>query len=118
MNSKMIYSLTALAIAVYAIGFLRSDFRDQPSHKVNWQLADGRLVDGPSEIKLQQGQQLILIVQSNRPEQLILRGHDSVLQLTTDTPQVLDIQLLKAGHFSLELQPQGTQLGTLDVRSK
>tara|TARA_R110000772_G_scaffold144093_4_gene253795 strand:+ start:49991 stop:50347 length:357 start_codon:yes stop_codon:yes gene_type:complete len=116
MNSKMIYSLAALAIAVYAIGFLRSDFQEKADYRVSWQLVDGQLIDGPKAIVLDQGKRLILVVHSNRPEQLKLQGYDETLQLKPNTPQELYIPLSKSGHFRLELLPHGILLGTLDVK--
>ncbi|WP_373083292.1 hypothetical protein [Zhongshania sp.] len=118
MNNKMIYSLAAFAVAIYAIVFLRSDFRDQQVYTVNWQLIDGRLVEGEKTIKLEKDQQLRIIVQSNRAEQLHLQGYKETLTLSPDTPQTLDLSASKSGRFKFELQPKGSHIGTLTVSSE
>jgi len=120
-QAKMVYSLTAFVIAVYAIVFLRSapPALEKPvnSHVASWTIDETGLSAGPALIHAQLGDQLQLYIQATVTDELQLSGYGTTLQLGPQNTRQLDLILDVSGHFEFRLRNRQRVIAVLEVSS-
>ncbi|MEX1668932.1 hypothetical protein AB4876_08405 [Zhongshania guokunii] len=118
---KMVYSLTAFVIVIYAIVFLRSTppALEKPlnSHVASWTIDESGLSAGPAVIHAQLGDQLQLYIQATITDELQLSGYGTTLQLGPQSPRQFDLVLNVSGHFEFKLRNRQYVIAVLEVSS-
>jgi len=78
-------------------------------------IRDGKRVSGPESLRVRQGQQVILRIESNANDELHLHGYDLKLAIRAGEPATLQLTASRSGRFGLELHKHHTELGALEV---
>lgn len=78
-------------------------------------VADGALVEGPSLIRVQQGDPVHIVVESDRDDEFHLHGYDLALPLAAGAPGELQFTADRSGRFTYELHATHLELGALEV---
>lgn len=100
-------TLAALLIPGFALG-------DEPV-AVAWVLQSGRLVGGPSVIRVKRDDSVAIIIVSDRADELHVHGYNLVLRLDPNRQTVLRFVAMRTGRFSLELHPAGKEIGVIEI---
>ena len=75
----------------------------------------GRLVSGPTVIKVAQGDDVTLQITSDAADELHLHGYDLHLHLVAGEPAILKFTASRSGRFEYELHHAHADLGALEV---
>lgn len=81
-------------------------------------IKDRKIASGPSELKVLEGDQVLIKVTSNSADKFHLRGYDTRLELAPGETSVLKFMADIAGRFGLELENSKIDLGTLEVEPR
>ena len=76
---------------------------------------DGKPVSGPLALRVRQGEQVTLHIDSNANDELHLHGYDLKVRIKAGEPATLEFAATRTGRFELELHNRHTQLGALEV---
>lgn len=82
---------------------------------VTLRVVDGRLVDGPDLIRVEQGRELTLYISSDREDEFHLHGYDLQVALKSGETRSLSFAAEKSGRFDFELHRAHAALGALEV---
>jgi hypothetical protein len=75
----------------------------------------GKLISGPSIIRVSQGEEIIIRVRIDTAEEFHLHGYDRKLDLAPGKPAELRLVVDRSGRFEYELERAGFELGVLEV---
>jgi len=76
---------------------------------------DGKPVAGPVALRVRQGEQVTLRIESNADDELHLHGYDLKVRIKAGEPATLGFAATRTGRFELELHKRHAQLGALEV---
>ena len=77
-----------------------------------------KLVSGPETITVNEGDEVVIKVTSDEPEEFHLHGYDKSVDLEKDTPTELKFTANLTGRFVFELEQSKTDLGAVEVQPK
>jgi hypothetical protein len=78
-------------------------------------IAHGRLVSGPSVVRVKQNDPVVFHVTSDVADELHLHGYNLQLALKPGTTATLEVRTARAGRFPYELHHLDFELGALEV---
>lgn len=81
-------------------------------------ISDKKLVSGPETIKVTEGDEIVIKITSDEPEEFHLHGYDKFVDLEKDVPTELSFTANLTGRFIYELEQSKTDLGALEVSPK
>lgn len=81
-------------------------------------LKNKQLISGPETIQVHQGDQVVIKVLSDMPEEFHLHGYEKIAELEKDKPTTISFAATTTGRFEYELEKSGTALGALEVLPK
>lgn len=76
---------------------------------------DGKLVSGPSELKVTEGDSVTITITSDEEEEFHLHGYDRAIDLVPGEPASLTFVANMSGAYPFELEHRKAELGTLIV---
>jgi len=76
---------------------------------------DGKVVSGPGSVRVRQGEEVTLRIDSNANDELHLHGYDLKLRIKGGEPATLRFAASRSGRFGIELHKHHTELGALEV---
>ena len=76
---------------------------------------DGKRVSGPATLRVRQGEQVMLRIESNANDELHVHGYDLKLSVRAGEPATLEFGASRSGRFGLELHNRHAELGALEV---
>jgi hypothetical protein len=79
------------------------------------QIRSGRLVSGPTVIKVAQGDEVTLQISSDVADELHLHGYDLHLKIPAGEPAILKFNADRSGRFPYELHHAHSDIGALEV---
>lgn len=82
---------------------------------VRLRVVDGVLEEGPSLIRVQQGDPVHIVIESDQDDEFHLHGYDLVLPLKAGAPGELQFTADRSGRFTYELHARHLELGALEV---
>jgi hypothetical protein len=77
---------------------------------------DGRAVGGIARDKLEQGEQVVLVVRSDVADHVHLHGYDVMVDVAPGKPARLRFKATIPGRFEVELEDRGLHIAELEVR--
>lgn len=77
-----------------------------------------KIVNGQETIKVTQGDDVMIRITSDEPEELHLHGYDFSVELEKDTPVELKFNANLSGRFPFELENSKVDLGAIEVSPK
>ena len=114
---KVALLLAAAAVAVVLLVVLRPGGDDNAAEQVaraEITVADGG-ASGPERIEVEQGQEVVLVVSSDVPDEVHIHGYDLLRSVAPDEPARLEFRAEMAGRFEVELHEQELPLTELLV---
>jgi hypothetical protein len=78
-------------------------------------LRDGKRVSGTESLRVRQGEQVTLRIESNASDELHLHGYDLKLAIRAGEPATLQFAATRSGRFGIELHKHHSELGALEV---
>jgi FtsP/CotA-like multicopper oxidase with cupredoxin domain len=78
-------------------------------------VVNGVLEEGPSLIRVQQGDPVQILIESDQDDEFHLHGYDLVLPLKAGVPAELQFTADRSGRFTYELHARHLELGALEV---
>jgi hypothetical protein len=78
-------------------------------------IAHGKLVSGPSVVRVKQRDPVVFHVTSDVADELHLHGYNLQLALKPGTTATLEVRTARAGRFTYELHRLDLELGALEV---
>jgi hypothetical protein len=78
-------------------------------------IAHGKLVSGPSVVRVKQNEPVVFHVTSDVADELHLHGYNLHLALKPGTTATLEVRTARAGRFTYELHHLDLELGALEV---
>src|SRR5262245_39258580 len=118
------------SIAVLVLAALWYAFRPQPSvpapaavpgasapapRAFHLVVRDGQRISGPEALRVRQGEQVSLSIESNANDELHLHGYELKLPIKAGEPATLEFAASRSGRFEMELHRRHAQLGALEV---
>ena len=91
---------------------------ENPSTTAVLVLKNKQLLSGPETIQVKQGDQVIIKILSDIPEEFHIHGYDKSVALEKDIPATLSFATTTTGRFEYELEQSGITLGALEVLPK
>ena len=79
---------------------------------------DGKLASGPDRMKVLEGDQVTLRIQSNANDELHVHGYDLKLRIKAGEIATLQFAATRSGRFELELHRRHAPAGALEVYPK
>jgi|SRR6266850_2068359 len=76
---------------------------------------DGKRVAGPAVLRVRQGEQVTLRIESNANDELHLHGYDLKVSIKGGEPATLQFAASRSGRFGIELHKRHAELGALEV---
>ncbi len=80
-----------------------------------FELQNGRLISGPTVVKVHQGDRLRLRFRSNATDELHLHGYNLKAQLRAGTEASWEFEASKPGRYGFELHHAKAELGAIEV---
>jgi len=80
-----------------------------------FEIQNGRLISGPTVVKVHQGDRLRLRFRSNAADELHLHGYNLKAKLRAGTEASLEFEASKTGRFGFELHHAKADLGAIEV---
>jgi FtsP/CotA-like multicopper oxidase with cupredoxin domain len=80
-----------------------------------FEIQNGKLISGPTVVKVHQGDKVRLRFSSNVPDELHLHGYNLKAQLRAGTEASLEFKASKTGRFGFELHHAKAELGAIEV---
>lgn len=77
-----------------------------------------KLVSGLETITVNEGDEVVIKIASDEPEEFHLHGYDKSVDLEKDTPAELKFTANLTGRFVFELEQSKTDLGAVEVQPK
>lgn len=77
-----------------------------------------KLVAGPSTIKVAEGDEVVIKITSDEPEEFHIHGYDEFVDLEANIQAELSFTANKTGRFIFELEKSKTDLGAIEVSPK
>lgn len=77
-----------------------------------------KIVSGPETIKVTEGDEVVIKITSDEPEEFHLHGYDNSVDLETNTEAQLSFTANLTGRFPFELEQSKTDIGALEVSPK
>lgn len=84
-------------------------------HRYEMVIRNGRKLSGPEVIRVDQGEQLTLVITSDHADELHVHGYDLHAALTAGVPATLSFRADRSGRFSVELHHSDLPLGAVEV---
>ncbi len=81
-------------------------------------VGENGLLDGPSVIRVQQGDEIEMHVRSQVDDELHLHGYDRHLHLHAGKTVILRLQATLSGRFEYEMHKRHEEIGALEVMPK
>lgn len=78
-------------------------------------LSHGRLIDGPTLIRVPHGEKITLAVQSDLADAFRVDGYDLAMPIAADRPVLLSFTAEQPGRFAYRLARTGRELGVIEV---
>jgi|KBSMisStaDraftv2_1062788.scaffolds.fasta_scaffold05138_4 FtsP/CotA-like multicopper oxidase with cupredoxin domain len=75
----------------------------------------GKLSSGPQALRVRQGDQVRLSIDSDAPDELHVHGYDLKLTLKGGEPATLEFAAARSGRFELELHRRHAEIAALEV---
>jgi hypothetical protein len=89
---------------------------EAPAEKAfDFVVRDGKRISGPEALKVRQGEQVTLRIESNANDELHLHGYEIKLRIKAGEPAILEFAASRSGRFGIELHKRHTELGALEV---
>lgn len=82
------------------------------------EISGKKLVSGPETIKVTEGDEIVVKVTSDEPEEFHIHGYDKFVDLEENTPAELSFVANITGRFIFELEHSKTDLGAIEVSPK
>jgi hypothetical protein len=89
--------------------------RTDAGSTVDLVVAHGKLVSGPSVVRVKQNDVVVFHVTSDAADELHLHGYNLHLALKPATTATLEVRAARAGRFTYELHHLDLELGALEV---
>jgi hypothetical protein len=80
-----------------------------------FEIQSGKLISGPTVVKVHQGNRLRLRFRSNATDELHLHGYNLKARLRAGTEASLEFEASKTGRFGFELHHAKAELGAIEV---
>jgi plastocyanin len=80
-----------------------------------FEIQNGKLISGPTVVKVHQGDKVRLLFRSNVPDELHLHGYNLKAQLRAGSEASLEFKASKTGRFGFELHHANAELGAIEV---
>lgn len=77
-----------------------------------------KLMSGPETIKVTEGDEVVIKITSDEPEEFHVHGYDKFVDLEKDVPKELKFIANLTGRFIFELEESKTDLGAIEVSPK
>ena len=77
-----------------------------------------KLISGPSTIKVEKGDQVLIKITADEAEEFHIHGIDYFVDLEPEVQKELSFSANTTGRFVFELERSGTDLGALEVSPK
>lgn len=74
-----------------------------------------KLVSGPETIKVTEGDEIVIKITSDEPEEFHIHGYDIFVDLEKDATKELKFTANLTGRFIFELEQSMTELGAIEV---
>jgi hypothetical protein len=103
-----------ILVAVAEMALVGSADADE-AVRISLRVAGGKLVEGPSVIRLKRNAAVVLTVVADAADELHIHGYNLQLKLSPDQPGTLSFVAKRTGRFMLELHRADTELGALEV---
>ncbi|OGD86363.1 hypothetical protein A2870_00600 [Candidatus Curtissbacteria bacterium RIFCSPHIGHO2_01_FULL_41_11] len=81
-------------------------------------IADKKLVSGPETIKITEGDEIVIRITTDEPEEFHVHGYDEFVDLEKDNPKELKFTANSTGRFIFELEESKIDLGAIEVSPK
>lgn len=85
------------------------------SQVVEITIRQDKKVSGPTVIKLKKGDEAVLLVHSDLPDELHIHGYDIKAKLAPDRAARVRFTASQTGRFSIETHRSGLHLGVIEV---
>lgn len=108
-------ALLALGGALWYLNSSLGGLGDPSTREFTFVVEDGKLVDGPSELEVNEGDTVIITITTNEEEELHLHGYDRSIDLAPGEAATLTFVADMSGKYPFELERSKTELGTLIV---
>lgn len=79
---------------------------------------DGKVASGEPVIKARQGDEITLVITSDKADELHLHGYDRHARLQPNAPARVTLKADRTGRFPIELHKSHIELGTIEVYPK
>ena len=79
---------------------------------------DGKVASGEPVIKARQGDEITLVITSDKADELHLHGYDRHAHLQPNAPARVTLKADRTGRFPIELHKSHIELGTIEVYPK
>jgi hypothetical protein len=79
---------------------------------------DGKVVSGEPVIKARQGDEVTIVITSDKADELHLHGYDRHAHLQPNAPARVMLKADRTGRFPIELHKSHIELGTIEVYPK
>ena len=83
-----------------------------------FKVKNGRLAAGPKVVKVKRGDRIVLVVQSDKADELHVHGYDLHRKVAANRPARLQFTAGRTGRFGAELHKSGIQLVVLEIYPK
>lgn len=93
-----------------------TSLEDLPPATYEVKIVDGQPDGGPTVIKAEQGQHVLLKVSSDADHEVHLHGYDIARDVTAGEGAELDFVAKDSGSFEFEIEDTGALLATLEIR--
>jgi heme/copper-type cytochrome/quinol oxidase subunit 2 len=86
------------------------------AHEIEIEVEEGR-VDGPSEVRVERGERIRLVVEADVADEVHLHGYDLMADVAPGSPAVIVFRADAPGVFEVELEDAGLLLFQLRVQA-
>jgi len=117
-SRTILIAVTAIVVICGAFWYLNSSMGGSTAsttHEFTLTAANGKLVSGPSELDVRQGDTVIINITCDEDEELHLHGYDRSVDLVPGKTETLTLIADVSGHFPFELEHRKAELGALVV---
>lgn len=112
--------VSALVLAALWLAFSPQPSVSAPAQPRTFDLLikDGKPASVPDSMRVRQGDEVTLSIESDRNDELHVHGYDLKLRIKAGEPAVLEFAATRSGRFELELHRRHTAVGALEVYPK